>query len=45
MWNDHCRAIATVLEQANPGETYNIGGDNQVRNIDIVEQLCDLMTP
>ena len=40
---DHCRAIAIVLEQASPGETYNIGGDNQVKNIDIVEQLCDLM--
>ena len=40
---DHCRAIATVLDQASPGETYNIGGDNQVKNIDIVEQLCDLM--
>ena len=40
---DHCQAIATVLEQARPGETYNIGGDNQVKNIDIIEQLCDLM--
>ena len=40
---DHCRAIATVLKQASPGETYNIGGNNQVKNIDIVEQLCDLM--
>jgi len=40
---DHCRAIATVLQQATPGETYNIGGNNQVKNIDIVEQLCDLM--
>jgi dTDP-glucose 4,6-dehydratase len=40
---DHCRAIATVLQQAQPGETYNIGGNNQVKNIDIVEQLCDLM--
>ncbi|NEP60449.1 MAG: dTDP-glucose 4,6-dehydratase [Symploca sp. SIO2G7] len=40
---DHCRAIATVLQTALPGETYNIGGNNQVKNIDIVEQLCDLM--
>ncbi|ESA33012.1 dtdp-glucose -dehydratase [Leptolyngbya sp. Heron Island J] len=40
---DHCSAIATVLGQAQPGETYNIGGNNQVKNIDIVEQLCDLM--
>ena len=40
---DHCTAIATVLQQAAPGETYNIGGNNQVKNIDIVKQLCDLM--
>lgn len=40
---DHCSAIATVLQKAAPGETYNIGGNNQVKNIDIVEQLCELM--
>ncbi|WP_346290821.1 dTDP-glucose 4,6-dehydratase [Sphaerothrix gracilis] len=40
---DHCRALETILLQAKPGETYNIGGNNQVKNIDIVEQLCDLM--
>lgn len=40
---DHCDAIATVLKRAQPGSTYNIGGNNQVKNIDIVEQLCDLM--
>ena len=40
---DHCEAIATVLQQATPGETYNIGGNNQVKNLDIVERLCDLM--
>ncbi|MEM9806519.1 MAG: dTDP-glucose 4,6-dehydratase [Cyanobacteria bacterium P01_D01_bin.56] len=40
---DHCDAIATVLKKAQPGSTYNIGGNNQVKNIDIVEQLCDLM--
>ncbi|MEM6836034.1 MAG: dTDP-glucose 4,6-dehydratase [Cyanobacteria bacterium P01_C01_bin.120] len=40
---DHCDAIATVLQKATPGETYNIGGNNQVKNIDIVQQLCDLM--
>lgn len=40
---DHCEAIATVLQKAVPGETYNIGGNNQVKNIDIVKQLCALM--
>jgi dTDP-glucose 4,6-dehydratase len=40
---DHCDAIAIVLQQAFPGETYNIGGNNQVKNIDIVQQICTLM--
>lgn len=40
---DHCNAIATVLQKAPPGETYNIGGNNEIKNIDIVEKLCDLM--
>ncbi|NEQ46327.1 MAG: dTDP-glucose 4,6-dehydratase [Leptolyngbya sp. SIOISBB] len=40
---DHCEAISTVLQKATPGETYNIGGNNQVKNIDIVQQLCGLM--
>lgn len=40
---DHCEAIATVLQHADVGSNYNIGGNNQVKNIDIVEQLCDLM--
>jgi len=40
---DHCEAIALVLQTATPGETYNIGGNNQVKNIDIVQQLCNLM--
>ncbi len=41
--SDHCTAIDTVLHQANPGDVYNIGGNNQVKNLDIVHQLCDLM--
>ncbi len=41
--SDHCSAIDTVLHKANPGEVYNIGGNNQVKNLDIVHQLCDLM--
>ena len=42
--SDHCSAIDTVLHKANPGDVYNIGGNNQVKNIDIVHQLCDLMS-
>ena len=40
---DHCRALDVVIHQGEPGETYNIGGNNEVKNIDLVEQLCELM--
>jgi dTDP-glucose 4,6-dehydratase len=40
---DHCAAIATVLQRGKPGETYNIGGGNEKANIDIVETICDLV--
>jgi dTDP-glucose 4,6-dehydratase len=39
---DHCAAIAAILERGRPGETYNVGGSNQVANIDLVHLLCDL---
>jgi len=45
---DHCAAIATVLARGRTGETYNIGGGNEKRNLDIVGTICDLvdeMTP
>jgi dTDP-glucose 4,6-dehydratase len=37
---DHCRAIARVLEAGRPGETYNIGGVNEKANIDVVKTIC-----
>jgi dTDP-glucose 4,6-dehydratase len=40
---DHCEAISTVLERGRPGETYNIGGWNEKRNIEIVETICDIV--
>jgi dTDP-glucose 4,6-dehydratase len=40
---DHCRAIWTVIERGKDGETYNVGGNNEVRNIDLVQQLCDVV--
>ena len=40
---DHCKAIATVLERGQPGETYNIGGWNERPNIEIVETICELV--
>jgi dTDP-glucose 4,6-dehydratase len=40
---DHCRAIARVLDAGRVGETYNVGGRNEVRNLDVVQLLCDLL--
>ena len=40
---DHCRAIARVLEAGRVGETYNVGGHNEVKNLDVVHTLCDLL--
>ncbi len=40
---DHCRAIWTVLKNGRPGETYNIGGDNQPTNMTLVTMLCDIL--
>jgi len=40
---DHCSALDTVLRKATPGETYNIGGQAEVKNIDLVHLLCELM--
>jgi dTDP-glucose 4,6-dehydratase len=40
---DHCTAIATVLERGRPGETYNVGGWNEKPNIEIVQTICDLV--
>jgi dTDP-glucose 4,6-dehydratase len=40
---DHCRAVEEMLLQGRVGETYNVGGRNEWRNIDIVELLCRLV--
>lgn len=40
---DHCEALITVLEKGAPGQTYNIGGGAEKKNIDIVHLLCDLI--
>jgi len=40
---DHCQALDTVINQGKAGETYNIGGNNEVKNIDLVSMLCELM--
>jgi dTDP-glucose 4,6-dehydratase len=40
---DHCRAICRVLEAGTAGETYNIGGCNEMKNIEVVHTLCDIL--
>jgi dTDP-glucose 4,6-dehydratase len=40
---DHCAAIRKVLEQGRVGETYNIGGDAEMTNIELVRKLCSLL--
>ncbi len=37
---DHCEAICQVLEKGTLGETYNIGGINEIKNIDVVTTIC-----
>lgn len=40
---DHCSAIRTVLSRGVVGETYNIGGNSERANIDVVTTICDLV--
>ena len=40
---DHCRGIDVVLQNGSLGETYNIGGNNEIRNIDIVKTICGIL--
>jgi dTDP-glucose 4,6-dehydratase len=44
LWvEDHARAIDTVFHQAKAGDTYNIGGHNEWKNIDLIHLLCRIM--
>lgn len=40
---DHARALYQVVSYGKPGETYNIGGHNERRNIEVVETICSLL--
>ena len=40
---DHAGALLQVISRAEPGSTYNIGGNNEVRNIDLVREICALL--
>jgi dTDP-glucose 4,6-dehydratase len=40
---DHCRALDLVIHRGKPGQSYNIGANNEIKNIDLVLMLCELM--
>lgn len=40
---DHCEALETVVAKGKPGQTYNIGGNNEKRNIDLVLLICEIL--
>ncbi len=41
--DDHCNALERVLERGTPGEVYNIGGNNEKTNLDLVTTLCEIL--
>ncbi|MCS3747452.1 dTDP-glucose 4,6-dehydratase [Xanthomonas arboricola] len=41
--SDHCEAIRTVLAKGKPGETYNVGGNSERQNIEVVRAICVLL--
>lgn len=41
--NDHVRALMTVANSGKVGETYNIGGNNEVENIEVIIKICDIL--
>lgn len=40
---DHCAALWTILEKAQPGEVFNIGGNSEMQNIDICRSICQIL--
>src|SRR5690625_5341191 len=40
---DHCRAVLKVFFEGESGEQYNIGGDNEWMNLDLVHRICELL--
>jgi dTDP-glucose 4,6-dehydratase len=41
--SDHCRAIDVVIERGVPGEVYNVGGGNEVANLDLTRRILELV--
>jgi dTDP-glucose 4,6-dehydratase len=40
---DHCHAIARVLDSGRYGESYNVGANNEIRNLDVVQTICGIL--
>ncbi|MCV5714880.1 NAD-dependent epimerase/dehydratase family protein, partial [Escherichia coli] len=40
---DHARALHLVISSKRVGETYNIGGYNEMKNIDVVQKVCEIL--
>ena len=40
---DHCDAISSVLSKGQVGETYNVGGNNEIQNIQVVKMICGIL--
>jgi dTDP-glucose 4,6-dehydratase len=40
---DHVQALVAVLMKGKPGQTYNIGGNNEIQNIDVVKRICTIL--
>ena len=41
--SDHCSALEIVYKRGKINETYNIGGNNEIKNIDIVNTICEIL--
>lgn len=41
--DDHVRGLYAVLSLGQPGETYNIGGHNEIENLSVVKQICEIL--
>ena len=40
---DHCSAVRAVIDRGRAGETYNIGGNSERKNLDVVTKICDIV--
>ena len=40
---DHCSAIDSIISKANPGSTFCVGGNNELKNIDLIRKICKLV--